>query len=203
MEVKCNRTVCDYYNENYDCNCQASVSKMERCFNGENFDKCHNLSSLKIKSGGYNFLHSHPNTERILKIDTGHVIVDRDDWEAARKIIGNLPLNDDAIERDGVKISSLVTRLSDTDDFLNKEANRVIEDFKKMPGVSSVKVTRVKLPVKIIKHNNESIYDKLTVGRRGLSKIGKAYGVKRKWLGLESNSHYRERILNIIRRVGK
>lgn len=37
------------------------------------------LNSLVGYSLG--FLHSHPGMERQLKIDTDHVIVDRDEWE--------------------------------------------------------------------------------------------------------------------------
>jgi len=32
----------------------------------------------------YNFLHNHPMKEKSLKLDRGHVIIDRKDWEEAR-----------------------------------------------------------------------------------------------------------------------
>lgn len=35
----------------------------------------------KIKKVGYNFLHTHPQTEKSLKLDEKHVIVDRKEWE--------------------------------------------------------------------------------------------------------------------------
>lgn len=35
-----------------------------------------------------NFLHNHPEQERILKIDSNHVIIDREDWEEARVYFG-------------------------------------------------------------------------------------------------------------------
>lgn len=33
------------------------------------------------KMVGFNFLHSHPHLEGLLKVDAEHVIVDRKDWE--------------------------------------------------------------------------------------------------------------------------
>ena len=41
-----------------------------------------------------NFLHNHPDTERRLGLDENHVIVDKDDWEYARKQGLNLYIPD-------------------------------------------------------------------------------------------------------------
>lgn len=35
----------------------------------------------KIKKVGYNFLHTHPQTETSLNVDAEHVIIDRKEWE--------------------------------------------------------------------------------------------------------------------------
>ena len=38
----------------------------------------------------HEFLHNHPNTEQMLKVDRNHVIVDKEDWEFA-KSLGKIP----------------------------------------------------------------------------------------------------------------
>lgn len=43
---------------------------------------------------GIQFLHNHPMTEQRLGLDSGHVIVDRDAWEHARKQGLNLHIPD-------------------------------------------------------------------------------------------------------------
>lgn len=45
----------------------------------------------KIKIVGYNFLHTHPQTEKSLNLDENHVIVDRDELELVINYFINYP----------------------------------------------------------------------------------------------------------------
>jgi len=46
---------------------------------------------MKNKIVGYNFLHTHPHTEKSLNLDEKHVIVDRDEWEQIVNYFRNYP----------------------------------------------------------------------------------------------------------------
>lgn len=54
----------------------------------------------KIKKVGYDFLHTHPQTEKSLKLGEKHVIVDRDEWEQVVNYFMDYP---DETKRIGVR----------------------------------------------------------------------------------------------------
>jgi len=43
--------------------------------------------AINILKGKKNFLHNHPHKENALRMSKYHVIVDREDWEEARKLL--------------------------------------------------------------------------------------------------------------------
>jgi hypothetical protein len=54
----------------------------------------------KSKKVGYNFLHTHAQTEKSLNLDEKHVIVDRDEWEQVVNYFMDYP---DEAKRIGVR----------------------------------------------------------------------------------------------------
>jgi len=54
----------------------------------------------KRKMVGYNFIHTHPQTEKSLNLDKTHVIVDRKDWEQIVNYFMDYP---DQVKRIGVR----------------------------------------------------------------------------------------------------
>ena len=45
----------------------------------------------KEKSVGFNYLHRHPQQEKMLNVDGDHVIVDRKEWEQVVEYFHNYP----------------------------------------------------------------------------------------------------------------